>query len=1162
MSEIKEYLNWDWSSASTSSVNTDQIPEQTLYFSRIASSSDAEATPPVFEQVAIGNTVTEALSSYLSHVIANSADNSLDQKQLEEQLEAIVSVSGASETVDIGPLFQEARHKQGFASESGHHLWMLSPVGTSSDEQTSETTQGNSHKAALPETLLAPLNNLNRAQNEYNKTADRLELLQFQLYADWYKYMQCSYPSLGDTSNYPDAEEVKEYIETQSLIQIDMVKAQLGKLEITEYEDNNATNEFTVKDISSTENTSRHNTASKVVSVFETLKTALDEYNNNHPKAKYEIDQTPEPSFYKPNNPVVVFIANKQSSNSDQAADSSNRDDDQESTSNELQGLVEYLGEIRGNNSAIKDILGDINKDASLFQSNNYRWQPTLMDWLVSFYPVNDYSNMDSDGCYNVSYIQNNYELDEDDIDLTRQQSQLDTAQQYRGRSYVTASVLDQYSERLNYYINQHTGAADQAEEAEEAEEAETTAADAKDSTSGPLHTANQALKQLDQIYVLGQSLEGFNRLLLQHTDSPVLPIDEPLGFEHFQQFTQQVSEALEGAYVGTPEPNVTFMPLRSGELDLQELVVYDSFGRDSRASTQTVVSPHTMSLAVGNPNKQERCWLNPRISQAARLNFRLLTAEPMLNGKEMQLTARPASSPVIGWLVLNYLDNSIVCYDQQGKMLGSLRQDESSDDSQDESGYEYEPWRAAPGSLEEFHPQETFGDINKHLHRTLKYLHQTALNTTGPGNGFIRNLMSALQGAEENIHPESTAGSQSLSLLISSPIAIVRGRINLEVKGGLYSDQNWTAFRTRIQSPQSFTDDYEKVKFPIRLGEYKRFNDGLLGYWTERPGYKIAEDEEGTNTPSDNPFATGFRVNDSRQASFNSDDIQARIKQQYPNAIIPKTEGDLEIPVELIQYLSQKASQIKRQDLAGQFPPWGGQIFDQLVNDQIFNVDTDSTSNIKYYADANALEQAIDDEPTNVTMLVDPNGLIHATCGVLPVTHTRIPPEYVTEALADIEVSFYSGPLISPAEQIHISLPEESGYEWQWLYPESQTVNNQAATNSTTSDSSTNSTAENNSTWSKLPNYLLIGNAGVASAWEELQGQYPELKKQTDLNHELLIDYLVEKSLLFKLDPTNTLLPANNNEDTDWYRLALKLPEETETTETTDVWEIYLSSL
>jgi hypothetical protein len=50
----------------------------------------------------------------------------------------------------------------------------------------------------------------------------------------------------------------------------------------------------------------------------------------------------------------------------------------------------------------------------------------------------------------------------------------------------------------------------------------------------------------------------------------------------------------------------------------------------------------------------------------------------------------------------------------------------------------------------------------------------------------------------------------------------------------------------------------FEKVKFPIRLGEYKQLNDGLLGYWLEGDNGSIKDifyapqsDLEGINHPA-----------------------------------------------------------------------------------------------------------------------------------------------------------------------------------------------------------------------------------------------------------------------------------------------------------------------
>jgi hypothetical protein len=88
----------------------------------------------------------------------------------------------------------------------------------------------------------------------------------------------------------------------------------------------------------------------------------------------------------------------------------------------------------------------------------------------------------------------------------------------------------------------------------------------------------------------------------------------------------------------------------------------------------------------------------------------------------------------------------------------------------------------------------------------------------------------------------------------------------------------------------------------------------------------------------------------------------------------------------------------------------------------------------ITYQGEPIVIAQAIDAPPTYLTMLLDPRGVIHATSGILPTKSISIPAEHYRDALQNIEVTFFSAPLLSDADQLDLPLPHEAGYLWSWL--------------------------------------------------------------------------------------------------------------------------------
>lgn len=87
-------------------------------------------------------------------------------------------------------------------------------------------------------------------------------------------------------------------------------------------------------------------------------------------------------------------------------------------------------------------------------------------------------------------------------------------------------------------------------------------------------------------------------------------------------------------------------------------------------------------------------------------------------------------------------------------------------------------------------------------------------------------------------------------------------------------------------------------------------------------------------------------------------------------------------------------------------------------------------------------------------TLLADPRGAVHATTGILPVKQLDIPQQFVDAALANLEISFRMGPLLtrlvpSPSQgdqtpvfpvSVTYPLPVEQNGAWSWWEPPAST--------------------------------------------------------------------------------------------------------------------------
>jgi len=79
----------------------------------------------------------------------------------------------------------------------------------------------------------------------------------------------------------------------------------------------------------------------------------------------------------------------------------------------------------------------------------------------------------------------------------------------------------------------------------------------------------------------------------------------------------------------------------------------------------------------------------------------------------------------------------------------------------------------------------------------------------------------------------------------------------------------------------------------------------------------------------------------------------------------------------------------------------------------------------------------SLQDGPLNMTMLIDPRGLVHATSGLMPTKAISLSPQHYLAAMKKLGMWFYSSPLLQPIKQnsanIALDLPAIEGYDWQW---------------------------------------------------------------------------------------------------------------------------------
>jgi hypothetical protein len=110
-------------------------------------------------------------------------------------------------------------------------------------------------------------------------------------------------------------------------------------------------------------------------------------------------------------------------------------------------------------------------------------------------------------------------------------------------------------------------------------------------------------------------------------------------------------------------------------------------------------------------------------------------------------------------------------------------------------------------------------------------------------------------QVIDETLWVVDTLGSrddQNLSVLVGRPLALTRCRLKYQLDGPAITDPSWQFTFDKA------TSEFTNYTFPIRLGELKLRNDGLIGYFTGSNYNKfncIHIPSNGTLTPVSPPY-------------------------------------------------------------------------------------------------------------------------------------------------------------------------------------------------------------------------------------------------------------------------------------------------------------------
>jgi len=337
----------------------------------------------------------------------------------------------------------------------------------------------------------------------------------------------------------------------------------------------------------------------------------------------------------------------------------------------------------------------------------------------------------------------------------------------------------------------------------------------------------NQMSDLLKNADLLTQSLGGFTEQLVTKVIAPNQTVtgpdqsflgSSPIGFQPVP---------------GTYTANAAYFPFRAGHAQLLDLWVVDSYGqilrgKDPSLGPNAPVPNLILAQTVTTPGDTTGSFLQlpPRIAQPSSGGLTLVEAED----DAVPSNSADATSPICGWVMPNHLDTSLMVFDADGTMLGSII--EVQPDIVGGVARTGLRWDAPPGSDLPLGSPPAIA--NAHLRGVIEGLLAKGLEVGGVA---LDNLMNHIDSTLWLTAPLGLPKG-GVSMLLGPPIAVVRGQLSLSLSGLPSYDQSWLATGASYVGAgniyQPAPVPLQSVPVGIRVGDQSFNENGVLGYFID----------------------------------------------------------------------------------------------------------------------------------------------------------------------------------------------------------------------------------------------------------------------------------------------------------------------------------------
>ncbi|MBI6851672.1 hypothetical protein YA0002_02755 [Pseudomonas cichorii] len=726
-------------------------------------------TPPQALTVAIAGTSREALSALLAkRSDANNAEALFNALQFGR-------LSDADSDAGSGREFEQEVHDAGFATLSGGNSWSVErkdqPLGSDTPELPTDQAQ-----------LLAKMNDLQGTLNEDDR---RRRALQAQLFLDWQKYQILLHDPTQVTPGVQlELEDMRNWLLARSA-------------DITLLLSDLAAKRSAIENL-------EQKLREKLATTFTLRET------------------TGAPRFYQPTEPVLMLAGKDVVPPARHAPDCIKGNASECRLYSQIRSfsIVDFgphalalwkicdlalplapalkalVAEATLLSPNLQAVLGSKLKSLlsaaepqpqepgpGYYQKWSTPWLPFLLHYEIELCALGD--GKTSTG-YPEDFVQKHFRFGFDAFDLESSSSVVGSERILKGSTLLAADATLGLTREIERYAKQRGG-------------------DNQD--------LSDLLKNIENLPLLGQNLTGFNDALLMQRAALQLAVNDPLAAHAQAGLIKAVSDAVGGRTRFTPVADASYTPLRAELLRIRRLRLVDVFGRFKDYSAPAVQVAKGMQPPL-DLRKDGSALLAPRLAQPARLQFRWRSAVDLMRESNDSID----SGPILGWVIPNHLERSLMLHAANGRPLGKLALVDNK-----------VHWSCAP--LGGFTYGTSLEKVFVGQPADFSHFAEAMYNKTD--TFFLERFLAPVDFALRYCLPDQFAETAQHVVLSGQPLVLARASLSLELLGPPARNQAWSALAKSLKDPKTLDEGgVTKVRFAVRLGALNKLDDTLLGYW------------------------------------------------------------------------------------------------------------------------------------------------------------------------------------------------------------------------------------------------------------------------------------------------------------------------------------------